>query len=106
MTGFIKHYLIRQTLAMSANVNPHRILGVGDCNVDDKLSAVHDSTRSEHVYVPKNHHFLDFFDLQGIPWEARLGIERKQARDARDGLYRHYQNLGFEPHGVSACHHY
>lgn len=101
MTGFIKHYLIRRTLQLGDKSNPHRTLSTGSSSFENEVTSIQERTRAEHTHVPRNHHYLDFFELQDIPWKTELGIDRSHARNARDRLYHSYQNLKFEPHGVS-----
>ena len=102
VAGFIKHFLIRRTLQAGDKTNPHQIVSTGDDRFLEELASIQQWHPPEHTYVPKHHHFLDFFDLQGIPWKAKLGIDRSHARSARDRLYHHYQNLKFEPSNVTS----
>lgn len=42
------------------------------------------------------------YDIQAIPWEAKLGVKRSNARLLRDRMYTAYQNLNPPDNDVSA----
>lgn len=57
--------------------------------------------RPPKISVPDNPQAAEGSDIQGIPWEEKLGVSRRDARGLRDMFYQAFHNEPFEPFEVS-----
>lgn len=56
--------------------------------------------RPPKISVPDNPIAAEGFDIQGIPWEKKLGVSRRDARGLRDMFYQAFHNEPFKPFEV------
>ncbi|KAF3480845.1 WD repeat protein [Arthroderma uncinatum] len=56
--------------------------------------------RPTKISRPENHQSRTF-DIQNIPWQQKLNVDRAAARSVRDRWYTSYHNLRFQPHGYA-----
>jgi hypothetical protein len=57
--------------------------------------------RPLQVVRPKNYQH-EFYDIQQIPWQEKLRVDRSDARALRDSSYDPYHNLTHEPGVISS----
>jgi hypothetical protein len=57
-------------------------------------------SRPEKIIRPQSMDSTEFYDIQQIPWRAKLGVRRSDARVLRDAWYSPYSNLHFRNDNV------
>ena len=91
---FIKQWLIR------SHIPPHALcMNESFVPISTEAANVRDWKRPEKITRPDSYKG-EVYDIQQIPWEEKLRVDREDARYLRDRLYTAYRNLDHEPHWV------